>query len=262
MAKLFNEHDPLTKDPEGLVQHKFAVCERPELLVDHDVMMRVTVKPSVLRAETAAGGPGKQFPLMSSGGFRDSNASSVADAFSPSSQTMSSLEKIHIRALCRGETSEPDYEPTELKIELSSDDDIFFHYVCQLQEKKEHPSGHYDAGPAGEQDWWHIMAYQQVLSPFKDVNKVLARLVRDAMDPNSDIQAVLELDNEEETALLSFNQTSEFRTDALLVLEFKESKPETIKQTISYRISRTKELNTLCKNRIEAITAIVAARNP
>lgn len=105
------------------------------------------------------------------------------------------------------------------------------------------------------------MTYQKVLSPFKDVNKVLSQLVRDCMKPESDIEAVLELDNDEETASLTFQQKTEFRTDDLLTLIFKESKPETIKQSISYRISRTKELNNLCKNRIMQIANIVEARN-
>lgn len=168
--------------------------------MDHDVAMKVSVKPSIVRTELAAGGPNKGYPLMSSGGF-NSNASSIAEAFN---SNQASSEKIHIRALCSGEGFDADYDPKEVKIELTSDDDIFFHYVCLLEDKVEHPSGHYDASPMGEQDWWHIMAYQKVLSPFKDVNKVLARLVRDSMDRNSEIEAILELDNEEETATLTF----------------------------------------------------------
>ena len=100
-----------------------------------------------------------------------------------------------------------------------------------------------------------------MLSPFKDINKVLAQLVRDCKKPNGQVKTVLELDNEAEKATLTFLQQTEFRTDQLLTLEFKESKPESVKQSISYRISRTKEMNALCKNRIEAICAILEARN-
>jgi hypothetical protein len=39
-------------------------------------------------------------------------------------------EMIHIRVLCSGEGFDADYDPKEVKIELTSDDDIFFHYVC------------------------------------------------------------------------------------------------------------------------------------
>ena len=42
--KLFVEHDPLSKDPEGMVQQKFTVCEKEELLVDHDIEMTVNLK--------------------------------------------------------------------------------------------------------------------------------------------------------------------------------------------------------------------------
>ena len=107
-----------------------------------------------------------------------------------------------------------------------------------------------------------------MLSEWKDINYVLAKLVRDCISPDSDVCAVLELDNDEDEATrtakatLSFVQKTDFRTDPLLVLDLKESKPETIKQSISYRISRTKELNTLVKNRIEQICTIVEGRNP
>ena len=43
---------------------------------------------------------------------------------------MSSTEKIHVRVLCSGFGDEADTDPKEVKIELTSDDDIFFHYVC------------------------------------------------------------------------------------------------------------------------------------
>ena len=61
--KLFVEHDPLSRDPDGMVQQKFTVCEKEDLLVDHDIEMRVNLKQP-----SAAAAPGK-YQLMSSGGF-------------------------------------------------------------------------------------------------------------------------------------------------------------------------------------------------
>ena len=143
---MFEEIDPATK------ASCYSVCEKPELRVDHDVTMTVKVKPSSLvRTEAAAGGPGKQYPLMSTGAVRDSNASSIVDVFNKGNgQLESSDENIHIRVLCSGDGFDADYDPKEVKIELTSEDDIFFHYVCSLVDKIEHPTGHYDSGPTGE----------------------------------------------------------------------------------------------------------------
>ena len=73
---------------------------------------------------------------------------------------------------------------------------------------------------------------------------------------------MLILDNDEETATLKFQQCSEFRVDDLLVLHFVESKTELVKQNVSYRINRAKELNSLVKERIEEICKIIQSKNP
>jgi hypothetical protein len=57
--------------------------------------------------------------------------------------------------------------------------------------------------------------------------------------------ASLILDNLTDTAELIFQQDSEFRTDDVLTLFFHESNPDTIKNSISYRISSTQQMNML-----------------
>lgn len=69
-------------------------------------------------------------------------------------------------------------------------------------------------------------------------------------------------DNNSETADLEFIQESEFRIDKLLSLKFQESKPEIIKQVISYRINKTKELNELIKERVKDISRVIEQNNP
>ena len=61
---------------------------------------------------------------------------------------------------------------------------------------------------------------------------------------------------------MEFQQESEFRVDKLLSLKFQESKPEIIKQVISYRINKTKELNELIKERLKDISRVIELKNP
>ena len=55
---------------------------------------------------------------------------------------------------------------------------------------------------------------------------------------------------------------TDFRIDDLLVLAFKESEPEIIKKSISFRINKTKELNKLIQTRMSQICNIIDQRNP
>ena len=55
----------------------------------------------------------------------------------------------------------------------------------------------------------------------------------------------LVLDNIAETAELQFTQDNEFRTDVMLSLNFVESKPDLIKQSIAFRINNTHQMNML-----------------
>ena len=43
---------------------------------------------------------------------------------------MQSQEVIHMRVLCSGYGSDRDLEPDKVRVELTSDSDIFFNYVC------------------------------------------------------------------------------------------------------------------------------------
>ena len=89
---------------------------------------------------------------------------------------------------------------------------------------------------------------------------MLSKLVQDVQSRICKINLVL--DNNAETAELEFQQESEFRIDKLLSLKFQESKPEIIKQVISYRINKTKELNELIKERLKDVSRVIESKNP
>jgi hypothetical protein len=90
--------------------------------------------------------------------------------------------------------------------------------------------------------------------------KMLSKLVLNVKNKICKINLIF--DNNSETADLEFIQESEFRIDKLLSLKFQESKPEIIKQVISYRINKTKELNELIKERVKDISRVIEQNNP
>lgn len=89
---------------------------------------------------------------------------------------------------------------------------------------------------------------------------MISKLVQDVQSKNCKINLIL--DNNSESAELEFIQESEFRIDKLLSLKFQESKPEIIKQVISYRINKTKELNELIKERLKDVSRVIEQKNP
>ena len=70
------------------------------------------------------------------------------------------------------------------------------------------------------------------------------------------------LDNFSETAMLNFQQESEFRTVDLLSIKLSESDVETIKNSISFRINLQSQLNMLVQERLKDITRIIEQKNP
>ena len=79
---------------------------------------------------------------------------------------------------------------------------------------------------------------------------------------NGQIKITLEMNNIDECADLYFQQDHEFRTDTLLMLRFYESKVDTIKSYVSYKINATKQHNYLVQERIKDICKIIEQKNP
>ena len=101
---------------------------------------------------------------------------------------------------------------------------------------------------------------QQLTVEFAKLQQILKELVYDTK--NGQIKITLELNNYDETAELHFQQDHEFRTDTLLILHFEESKVDTIKSYVSYKINATKQHNFLVQERIKDICRIIDEKNP
>lgn len=148
--------------------------------------------------------------------------------------TLESSELMHLRILIRGDEQDPE-SIGSIKLELTSEEDIFFNYVCFLNE-----------------DMVNGLIQEQGLTiEYKDFLRILRKLLDDVH--KHEARALLLLDNVSETAELRLQQDAEFRVDDLLVLAFSESKVDMIKAAISHRINSTQQMNMLVQERIKDI---------
>lgn len=109
-------------------QDVFGTCTSADLRVDHDVKMLVRLKPSVKREKQDVQPDPPRFGsgVQPSEGEQAAEFANLLEVREPDEN----MENIHIRVLCAGAGSDADLEPDRIKIELTSDNDIFFHYVC------------------------------------------------------------------------------------------------------------------------------------
>ena len=152
--------------------------------------------------------------------------------------TLESAELMHLRILIRGDEQDPE-SIGSIKLELTSEEDIFFHYVCELNEEIMN----------------ELIQEQGLTIEYKDTLRIIHKLLDDIS--KHEARAVLVLDNVAETANLHFQQDAEFRVDDLLVLTFAESKVDLIKMAISHRINATSQMNMLVQERIRDICKII-----
>ena len=129
--------------------------------------------------------------------------------------THSSNEIMHLKVLVLGD----EQEPGNVRFEITSMDDIFFHYV----------------GNVNEEVFMTIKADQQITADYTEFYSIVVKMLDQIQ--KGDVAAELILDNYNETATLNFQQESEFRSVELLSLNLQESDVEMIKNAISFRIN-------------------------
>eukprot|EP00356_Strombidium_inclinatum_P016950 CAMPEP_0170508310 /NCGR_PEP_ID=MMETSP0208-20121228/61965_1 /TAXON_ID=197538 /ORGANISM="Strombidium inclinatum, Strain S3" /LENGTH=158 /DNA_ID=CAMNT_0010791125 /DNA_START=204 /DNA_END=677 /DNA_ORIENTATION=+ len=135
-------------------------------------------------------------------------------------------------------------DPGGVRFELTSEEDIFFHYVCNIN----------------EQGFKQMKMEQMLNIEFTDFLRVITKMINNVKKGEYSIELVL--DNVNETADLFFQQDSEFRVDNFLVLHFMESKPDVIKNSISFRINACQQMNLLVQERLKDICTIIESKNP
>ncbi|CDW72981.1 UNKNOWN [Stylonychia lemnae] len=138
------------------------------------------------------------------------------------------IEELRIRVLILGD----ERQPMNIKIEITSESDIFFFYQNTTNEEK-----------------FRVIQEQQKLS-------------LDYHDFTGMVLKILTTYNEERKAYLEFFQDTEYRRVEMLKIDLEECDDDIIKNHITYRLSATKQKTIMMQERVKDIMAIVEEKNP
>lgn len=151
------------------------------------------------------------------------------------------LEQLRVKLLILGE----DTHPLQVKIELTSDNDLFFHYVHCLDEAA----------------FRCLQDTQQLLIDYSEYSTVLIRMLNSCIKEPMTFLATFTT-YEGEHGQLTLIQNFEYKHIELLQLEFTASSEATVRQHITYRYNATKNKLCLLLNKLHDLNTVIAAKNP
>eukprot|EP00347_Sterkiella_histriomuscorum_P007159 403350037 len=152
------------------------------------------------------------------------------------------FESLKLKVMILGD----ERQPINIKMEMTSESDIFFLYKNITNEDK-----------------FRVIQEQQALSlEFTDFSAMLMKILQNCQKPQTTFITIFTLDNEEKKGYLEFYQDTEFRRVEMLRIEFEEADEDTIKNHITYRLTSIRQKTTLMQERIKDVMAIVEEKNP
>lgn len=156
-------------------------------------------------------------------------------------QEVGALEAIKVKILIHGEDS----NPTSVRVELSSESNLFFYYYHELDE-------------AG---FRHLQEGQKLMVDFAEYAAVLLRMLNHCIkEPHSHLAVfVMHRDG---TARLDFIQNMEYKFVELLSCNFQACTEESVRQQITYRYNVVKSRLALMQARLADVNALVKIKNP
>ncbi|CAA9990771.1 hypothetical protein, conserved in Apicomplexan species [Plasmodium knowlesi strain H] len=156
-------------------------------------------------------------------------------------QEIGSLEVITVKLLTLGEES----KPKRIKIELTCEADLFFHFTQTVDERS------FEA----------MQTSQKLMINFSEYLEVLIKMFNSCIgDPHSFL-AVLTV-KKDGKARLDFIKNVEYKFIELLVCELVQSSEETIRESISYRYNAIKSKNSIMYKRLQDINLLIKSKNP
>ena len=156
-------------------------------------------------------------------------------------QEVASFEALRCKILCGGVEN----NPIQIRIELSCENDLFFHFTSDIDEET-----------------FKIMQESQKLTVnFVEFSNLVKKLFNNCINEPQSFIAVFIM-QKEGTARLDFIQNIEYKFIELLSIDFINSPDETVRKQISYRYNAVRTKLELVQNRIQAISNIVKMKNP
>ena len=156
-------------------------------------------------------------------------------------QEVSSFETLRCKILLGGVEN----NPIQIRIELSCENDLFFHFTSDIDEET-----------------FKIMKESQKLTAnYPDFTNLVKKLFNNCINDPQSYKSRFII-QKEGTARLDFTQNIEYKVIELLSLDFINSPDETVRKQISYRYNAIRTKLELVQNRIHAISNIVKIKNP
>ena len=156
-------------------------------------------------------------------------------------QEVASSEELKCKVLLGGE----DNNSTHIRIELSCENDLFFHFTSNIDEET-----------------FKVMQEKQKLSVnFLGFSNLVIKLFNKCIEECQSYIAVFIM-QKEGTGRLDFIQNIEYKFIELLSIDFVNSPDDTVKKQISYRYNIIRTKLELMLNRIQSISNIVKNKNP
>ena len=156
-------------------------------------------------------------------------------------QEVASFEALKCKILLGGVEN----NPIQIRIELSCENDLFFHFTADIDEET-----------------FKIMQENQKLTVnFPEFSNLVKKLLNNCINEPQSYIAVFIM-QKEGTARLDFIQNIEYKFIELLSIDFVNSPDDTVRKQISYRYNAIRTKLELVQNRIQAISNIVKIKNP
>jgi hypothetical protein len=149
------------------------------------------------------------------------------------------LEGIKVKVLTSGE----EHSITALRVELSSEADLFFHYTCVIN--------HLGFNQLRED--------QKLMCDFREFVITLLKMFNRCIREPQMFLAVLLL-GADGSANLEFVQNIEYKFIDLLVLPFRESPEQVVRQHITYRYNAIRSRLSIVTARLQDVSALVRVR--
>jgi len=156
-------------------------------------------------------------------------------------QEVGTLEAVRCKIMTLGDEQSPQH----CRIELTSENDLFFHYTHSVD----------DHGFRSMQE------HQKLMIDFPDYITVVVKMLNNCIKEPHSYLAVFVMQRDGH-ARLDFIQNMEYKFVELLSCDFIASPEEVVRQQITFRYNSTKSRLALMQARLQDINALVKVKNP
>jgi len=156
-------------------------------------------------------------------------------------QEVGTLEAIRCKILALGDEQSPQH----CRIELTSENDLFFHYTHSVD----------------EHGFRAMQEHQKLMIDFPDYVSVVIKMLNNCIKEPHSYLAVFVMQRDG-NARLDFIQNMEYKFVELLSCDFVASPEEVVRQQITFRYNSVKSRLALMQARLQDINALVKVKNP